>query len=212
MGSQYTIEAFTMSHRRLIFAAFTLALFAGASLAQEVRVYGAAETVNPGDVARILGTPEARPAIKMRSLRLLDDVKGGKSAPAERVATVDEDTAAATPGAKEPSALALPVQFGFDSAEILPTARRQLDALAEGIRLLPAAKPVTIEGHTDAVGSAQYNDQLSQRRANSVKQYLVATHGIDPARLRAVGLGQRGLLPDLDPQAAENRRVQFRGE
>lgn len=205
-----------MSHRRLILAAFALALFARPSLAQEVRVYGAAETVNPGDVARILGTPETRPAIKMRSLRLLDDVKGGKSAPApapaQRAATVDEDNDAATPLTKEPSALALPVQFGFDSAEILPTARRQLDALAEGIRLLPAAKPVTIEGHTDAVGSAQYNEQLSQRRASSVKQYLVAVHGIDPARLRAVGLGQRGLLPDFDARAAENRRVQFRGE
>jgi outer membrane protein OmpA-like peptidoglycan-associated protein len=205
-----------MSHRRLILAAFALALFAGPSLAQDVRVYGAAETVNPGDVARILGTPEARPAIKMRSLRLLDEARAGKSTPAERVATVDDDTAdtdvAGTSAPKGPSALALPVQFGFDSAEIQPAARRQLDALAEGIRMLPAAKPVTIEGHTDAAGTAQYNEQLSQRRASSVKQYLVAMHGIDPARLRAVGMGQRGMLPDLDPHAAENRRVQFRGE
>jgi len=201
-----------MSHRHLIVATVALALFAGPSLAQEVRVYGTTETVNPGDVARILGTQDARPAIKMRSLRLLDDAKGAKSAPSERIATAAEDDDAGIPTPKEPSALALPVQFGFDSAEILPTARRQLDALAEGIRLLPAAKPVTIEGHTDAVGSAQYNEQLSQRRANSVKQYLVAMHGIDPARLHAVGLGQRGLLPALDPQAAENRRVQFRGE
>lgn len=206
-----------MSHRRLIFAAFALTLFAGPSLAQEVRVYGAAETVNPGDVARILGTPETPRVIKMRSLRLLDDdVKGGKSAPAERVATLDDDTAATdvtgTSAAKAPSALALPVQFGFDSAEIQPAARRQLDALAEGIRMLPADKPVTIEGHTDAVGTAQYNEQLSQRRAYSVKKYLVATHGINPARLRAIGMGQRGTLPDLDPHAAENRRVQFRGE
>jgi len=201
-----------MSHRRLILAAFALTLFAGPSLAQEVRVYGAAETVNPDEVARILGTPQARPAIKMRSLRLLDDAKGGKSTPAERAAMVDDDTAADASEAKGPSALALPVQFGFDSAEILPTARRQLDALAEGIRMLPAAKPVTIEGHTDATGTAQYNEQLSQRRAHSVKQYLVAMHGIDPGRLRAVGLGQRGLLSDQDPYAAENRRVQFRGD
>jgi outer membrane protein OmpA-like peptidoglycan-associated protein len=204
-----------MSHRRLIFAAFALTLSVCPSLAQEVRVYGATETVNPGDVARILGTPEAPRVIKMRSLRLLDDVKDDKSAPAARVATLDDDTAAAdvasTSAPKGPSALALPVQFGFDSAEIQPAARRQLDALAEGIRMLPAAKPVTIEGHTDAVGTAQYNEQLSQRRANSVKKYLVATHGINPARLRAVGMGQRETLPDLDPHAAANRRVQFRG-
>ena len=205
-----------MSHRRPILAALVLALLAGPSFAQDVRVYGPAETVDPADVARILDTPPARPAIKMRSLRLLDDARAGKPTRPKRVATADDDTAATdvadTSAAKGPSALALPVQFGFDSAEIQPAARRQLDALAAGIRMLPAAKPVTIEGHTDAVGTAQYNEQLSQRRANSVKQYLVATHGINPARLRAVGMGQREMLPDLDPQAAENRRVQFRGE
>ncbi|KQV87967.1 OmpA family protein [Rhizobacter sp. Root1221] len=205
-----------MSHRSLILAALVLASFAGPALAQDVRVYGPTETVDPGDVARILGAPEARPAIKMRSLRLLDGVRAGKPAPAERVATVDDDSAATDAAGpsepKGPSALALPVQFGFDSAEIQPAARRQLDALAEGIRMLPAAQPVTIEGHTDAAGTAQYNEQLSQRRAQSVKQYLVAAHGIDPARLRVVGMGQRGMLPDLAPHAAEQRRVQFRGE
>lgn len=183
-----------MSHRRLTLATLVLAMFVTPSLAQEVRVYRAAEAVDPSDVARILGTSEAgAPAIKMRSLHLLD-------------------ASTTTPAAKAPSALALPVQFGFDSAEILPSARRQLDALAEGIRMLPPTKSVTIEGHTDAAGTAQYNEQLSQRRANSVKQYLVATHGISAARLQAVGLGQHGLLADLDPYAAENRRVQFRGE
>ena len=192
-----------MSHRRPILA-LVLVLLAAPSLAQDVRLYGPAETVNPVDVARILGTP----AIKMRSLRLLDDNRA-QSTPAARAPAAD---AAGTSVAKHPSALALPVQFGFDSAEIQPTARRQLDALAEGIRMLPAARAVTIEGHTDAVGAASYNEQLSQRRANSVKRYLVAMHGIDPTRLRAIGMGQRATLPDLDPCAAENRRVQFRGE
>ena len=200
-----------MSHRRPILA-LVLVLLATPSLAQDVRLYGPAETVNPVDVARILGTPRARPAVKMRSLRLLDDTRA-KSTPTGRTATADDDTdAAGASVAKGPSALALPVQFGFDSAEIQPAARRQLDALAEGIRMLPAARQVTIEGHTDAVGAAPYNEQLSQRRANSVKRYLVAMHGIDPTRLRAIGMGQRATLPDLDPCAAENRRVQFRGE
>lgn len=210
-----------MSHRRLTLATLVLALFVAPSLAQDVRVYGAAEAVDPTDVARILGTPEAgAPVIKMRSLRLLDDSPAaGKPTPVERVAMADDEAvptrvaySTTRAAAKSPSALALPVQFGFDSAEILPTARRQLDALAEGIRMLPPTKSVTIEGYTDAAGTAQYNDQLSQRRAYSVKQYLVSMYGINPARLHAVGMGQRGLLADLDPYAAENRRVQFRGE
>jgi outer membrane protein OmpA-like peptidoglycan-associated protein len=110
------------------------------------------------------------------------------------------------------SALALPVQFAFDSAQILPAARSQLDALAEGIRMLPAIQAVVIEGHTDAIGAEAYNDQLSQRRAQAVKRYLVASHGIDAARLRAVGMGEHAPLQGRDPAASENRRVQFRGE
>src|SRR5207247_1270943 len=117
----------------------------------------------------------------------------------------------AEPAAK-PSALALPIQFAFDSADILPAARPQLDALAAGIRLLPATQAVRIEGHTDAAGADRYNEQLSQKRAYSVKRYLVAMHGIAPERLHAVGLGEHAPLAGRDPYAAEQRRVQFSGE
>jgi RNA polymerase sigma-70 factor (ECF subfamily) len=139
----------------------------------------------------------------MRSLRLLDDV------PAQAASTGGPAAAAPADNADSQrvraAALALPVQFSFDSADILPGARAQLDALAQGIRLLPALKTVVIEGHTDAVGSDQYNEQLSQRRAFAVKRYLVAEHHIDPSRLRAVGLGKYEPLPGKDPLAAENR-------
>ena len=197
-----------MTHR-LILA--TLALCAAAhAMAQDVRLYTQSEAVSPQDVARILQT---KPVIKMRSLRLLDDGPAAKPYQSEQVASAG-DAAVPAGAAAEParaSALALPVQFKFDSAEILPSARQQLDALAEGIRLLPATQRVVIEGHTDAVGSPHYNEQLSERRAYSVKHYLVAVHGIAPERLQAVGLGEYGLLPGRAPYAPENRRVQFRG-
>ena len=176
-------------HRPL--ACLLVLLATAAASAQEVRQYRAGDAVDPREVAAILGqTPGAAPAIKMRSIRLLDGASG---------------PAAAAPAA----ALSLPVQFAFDSADILPAARKQLDALAEGIRLLPEAKAVVIEGHTDAVGSPQYNEQLSVRRANAVKRYLVAEHRLEAGRLRAVGKGE---LEPQSGQAAENRRVQFRGE
>lgn len=110
------------------------------------------------------------------------------------------------------SVLSLPVQFAFDSAEILSSARAQLDALAAGVQMLPESTRVVIEGHTDAAGSDDYNQQLSLRRAQSVKRYLVAVHGIEPSRLRAMGLGEDAPLVGLAPTAPENRRVQFRGE
>jgi OmpA-OmpF porin, OOP family len=166
-----------------------------AASAQDVRQYRPGDAIDPRDVAAILGhTPDAAPAIKMRSIRLLGDVSA---------------TAAAAPAAA--AALSLPVQFAFDSADILPAARPQLDALAEGIRLLPEGKVVVIEGHTDAVGAAPYNDQLSVRRADAVKRYLVAEQRLDPGRLQTVGKGQREPQSGSEPKAAENRRVQFRG-
>ena len=75
-----------------------------------------------------------------------------------------------------------------------------------------ATQKVVIEGHTDAVGSEEYNDELSQRRAESVRRYLVAMHGIDASRLDAEGLGKNDPLPGVSPKAGENRREQFRGE
>jgi len=142
----------------------------------------------------------------MRSLRLLDDSAAGA------VATTSAAAAAAASQAAGPRALSLPVPFAFDSAEILPSARPQLDAIAAGIRMLPDDQKVVIEGHTDSVGTEQYNDELSQRRAQSVRRYLVATHGIDASRLQAQGFGKHQPLPGRNPLAAENRRVQFRGE
>jgi outer membrane protein OmpA-like peptidoglycan-associated protein len=200
--------------RRLLLVPLLLTLAAAAATAQDVRQYRVGDAVDPREVAAILGQPSpAVPAVKMRSIRLLDEAPPQAQQLASLASTETATAADFSAGpSKQEAALSLPVQFAFDSADILSNARQQLDALAEGIRLLPGMKSVVIEGHTDAVGSEQYNEQLSQRRANAVKRYLVAVHGIEPARLRAVGMGQYRPLPGSDPYAAENRRVQFRGE
>lgn len=208
--------------RRLLLAPVLLALGAGVAMAQDVRSYGAEEAVDPLDVAAILASPDnATPAMKMRSIRLLDDAPSAQAVkpPAQSAdqspyaaASTDPSSAERPTAGARVSALSLPVQFAFDSANILPAARPQLDALANGIRMLPAAQKVVIEGHTDATGSDFYNEQLSKRRAEAVKRYLVAMHAIEPARLRAVGLGKTLPLRGRDPHAPENRRVQFRGE
>jgi outer membrane protein OmpA-like peptidoglycan-associated protein len=174
--------------------AIAAAVMACSAAAQDVRMYAADEHVDPVEVARILDGQVETAAIKYRSLRLLDD-KGS----------------AVTSAKPQPSSLALPVQFAFDSAEILPSARSQLDALADGIRRLPANKAVTIEGHTDAVGTESYNRDLSVRRAQAVKQYLVQVRGIAASRLKTAGFGKDRPLDEKHPLAAENRRVQFRG-
>lgn len=155
--------------------------------AQSAVHYREGEQVNPHDVARILG---ATPIHKTRSIRLLD----GGAAPAP-----------------QPSSLSLPIRFAFDSAEVVNAARSQLDAVAEGIKLLPAGQSIYIDGHTDSVGTEEYNQKLSQRRARAVKQYLVNVHGIDANRLKDSGLGESKPIDGRDGGAPENRRVEFRG-
>lgn len=69
-----------------------------------------------------------------------------------------------------------------------------------------------VEGHTSSVGSAEYNQFLSQKRADSVKQLLVSTYGIDAARLKAVGYGETQLKDTANTKAAHkvNRRIEIK--
>jgi OOP family OmpA-OmpF porin len=73
-----------------------------------------------------------------------------------------------------------------------------------------ATAPVTLEGHTDSVGSVEYNQRLSERRANAVRQYLIEK-GIASSRIRVVGYGKLRPIADnkTDDGRAINRRVEF---
>ena len=126
-----------------LIGALAVALLSSTAFAQVVLQYREGDRVDPRDVARILGKHETKPGMRMRSIRITDGAGATGS---------DEKPQA--------SSLSLPVQFAFDSAQILPQARAQLDAVAEGIKLLPEAQPVVIEGHTDAQGPDQYNLDL----------------------------------------------------
>jgi outer membrane protein OmpA-like peptidoglycan-associated protein len=183
--------------------------------AEKVIMYREGQLVNPHDVAAVLGNGT-------RSIRLLDDAPAAPTptkyvaAAAVALAKTSARAPARAPAAPDDadgdaSALSLPVRFAFDSAEIVPAARTQLDALAEGIKLLAPSSIVMVEGHTDAVGTDAYNLDLSRNRARAVRDYLVQRHGIDAARLKTVGYGEARLVEPADPTAAVNRRVQFRG-
>lgn len=103
----------------------------------------------------------------------------------------------------------LTIFFAYDSARILPEALAQMDALGEALRspeLLPHA--FLIAGHTDAAGSSAYNLDLSYARALAVADYLVAYHGIVPARLVPHGWGEEYLRLPSDPGSGVNRRVE----
>lgn len=107
------------------------------------------------------------------------------------------------------------VLFDFDKTAIRPAAEPTLRDIASLIKS-SSAGTVTIEGHTDAKGSASYNKDLSLRRAQAVAQWL-ASHGVDKSRLAVKGLGDtqpvqsNRLANGADnPQGrAQNRRVEF---
>ena len=114
-----------------------------------------------------------------------------------------------TPEAREKPNVDLSIQFEFDSAKLLAESRPLLDNLAKAINS-DKLRGFTflVEGHTDIVGSADYNQKLSNQRALSVLAYL-ASKGVSKERLKALGKGSTELLMPDKPDAAENRRVRI---
>jgi outer membrane protein OmpA-like peptidoglycan-associated protein len=101
------------------------------------------------------------------------------------------------------------VFFEYDSAAITPVAMPKLQTL--GLALSDAklkGKTFMIAGHTDATGSAGYNQALSERRAQSVRKFLVDSFNLDPKTLVVIGFGEEQLKQPFDPASGENRRVQ----
>jgi OOP family OmpA-OmpF porin len=97
--------------------------------------------------------------------------------------------------------------FDFDKATLKPTAVEKLDHAVKVLNEFPSVK-LSVEGHTDSVGSDKYNQGLSERRAKSVVDYLVKA-GIDASRLTAVGYGKTRPVASNDTAdgRAMNRRV-----
>jgi outer membrane protein OmpA-like peptidoglycan-associated protein len=106
--------------------------------------------------------------------------------------------------------VSLNIQFELNSSALKATASTQLQQLqlalsSQSLR----GDHFVVAGHTDAKGNSRYNKQLSLRRAETVKQFLVAG-GIDARRLQTVGYGSDHLLEPDRPNDPRNRRVEIR--
>ena len=106
-------------------------------------------------------------------------------------------------------AIGLDIKFKTNSAELTEDAKAQVKQLAEAMRSEQLSKyHFLVEGHTDNVGRPEYNMNLSKRRAQAVKDYLVTAYGVPRNRLEAVGRGQTMPINASDPANPANRRVQ----
>jgi len=103
----------------------------------------------------------------------------------------------------------LDILFDFNSAKLRPEATHAVEQLGNALNsdALKYAR-VALNGHTDATGSDADNQLLSERRAEAVRDYLIASYALDPSRLVAIGYGEERLKAPADPQAGDNRRVE----
>jgi outer membrane protein OmpA-like peptidoglycan-associated protein len=96
------------------------------------------------------------------------------------------------------------VLFDFDKAEIKPEAERTLDQVGTVIGQFPEGK-VLIEGHTDSKGSPDINLELSKRRAEAVKDWLVKKKGVPESIITSRGSGEtKPVAPDTNPDGSDN--------
>ncbi|MDQ6609040.1 MAG: OmpA family protein [Bacteroidota bacterium] len=101
------------------------------------------------------------------------------------------------------------VLFGYDKSELGTSATTNLSKLVEILNRYPDTN-IEIIGHTDNKGSNEYNQGLSERRANAVVNYL-NSNGINNSRLTAIGKGETDPIVSNDTEdgRAQNRRVEF---
>lgn len=134
----------------------------------------------------------------------------------ETVAMVEpvEPAPAAQPAAEpepmaEPVRVELDVKFDFDRAQVKQDSMADIQDLADFMKQYGQTSTV-VEGHTDSVGTDAYNQRLSERRANAVREVLVNQHGLQSDRVRAVGYGEARPVADNSTEEgrAINRRVE----
>jgi len=112
--------------------------------------------------------------------------------------------------AKERPQIDLEINFEYNSASVTQASEPQLHNLGKALTSSELSGAVfMLGGHTDAKGTDSYNQSLSERRAETVKKFLMETYKIPAENLVSTGYGESELKNKADPLAAENRRVQI---
>jgi OmpA-OmpF porin, OOP family len=193
--------------------------FASATLAKELVMrshvtLAATALLATGILAPAIGSAQSGPSTEqiIKSLTFPDQPsptnRGIRLAPPS--ASYRQSPAAAQAPTPAP-VVSLTVQFANGSAQLMPQAVQILDNLGRALsNQTLVGYRFRIEGHTDTVGSLEYNNALSDLRAAAVVDYLTNNFRVDRNRVEAIGMGKDGLLvptPDQTPEP-RNRRVQ----
>jgi outer membrane protein OmpA-like peptidoglycan-associated protein len=148
--------------------------------------------------------PQADPAVTAEEGRFVQQIRGRStrslsSSEREEIATI----------VKDKPKIDLEINFDYNSADISAKSMSSVQALGRALTN-PDLKGSTfvVAGHTDAAGGEAYNQELSERRADSIKKYLVDKFGIAGGDLVTVGYGKSKLKDADNPLSEVNRRVQ----
>lgn len=164
-------------------------------------------TAAPAVVA-IAAIAAIAPAVVAKPLAPLDSDGDGVIDPNDLCPDTPRGTRVGPQGC--PCDLTLKLNFAFDSSALTDSDKAQLDAAVAELKRLNWTSGV-IEGHTDSIGSDAYNQKLSERRAATVREYLIA-QGIAESRMAPTGFGESQPVADNKTAEgrAENRRVVLR--
>jgi outer membrane protein OmpA-like peptidoglycan-associated protein len=200
-----------MLHRSRKLNLPSIGLAAGLALATGISF--AAEQRSADDIINALKPPSTTRGLTTSpadTIRAPDDTQFLRTVgnrPARSLSTEERDKIASI--AKSKPKIDLEINFKYNSAVIESKAMPQVTELGKALTS-PELKGrmFILAGFTDAKGSDTYNQGLSERRSDAVKQLLSEKYGIEPANLVTVGYGSKQLKDPTNPFAAENRRVQ----
>lgn len=133
------------------------------------------------------------------------------AAPVRPSARIDPEVHQASASDSATASDGISIYFGFNSAQLTPDARAALGNLGQALSQ-PRFQDIVwlVEGHTDSIGSAAYNQRLSEERARAAQHFLVEQHGIAADKLIPVGKGASEPYTPERPEAGVNRRVRLR--
>jgi outer membrane protein OmpA-like peptidoglycan-associated protein len=155
------------------------------------------------NLTRSLTTSPAESARNAEETQFLDTLRNRTT----RSLTLDEREKLATFAEDKPN-IDINMNFEYNSTELAPSEMSKARTLGEALSSsVLKGSTFLVEGHTDAKGGNTFNQKLSERRADTVKRFLVEHYRIPAANLVAVGYGKTKLKNKNNPFGAENRRV-----
>jgi outer membrane protein OmpA-like peptidoglycan-associated protein len=148
--------------------------------------------------------PQADPSVKAKEISFVQTLRNRKT----RSLSMGEREEIAEIASTRPN-IDLDIQFDYNSADISTTSLPSVQALGKALSDANLkGSTFVVAGHTDAVGSEAYNQDLSERRADSIKRYLTEKYGINGTDLVTVGYGKTKPKNPNAPLDPVNRRVQ----